>query len=91
MKIATFQPEKYRDCNVYYRNFQDHFEYFAVINNELYTAHMSVRPHWLTRILYLIKIEKLPYSQQHLGAIIKQLRRLAQTTIDFILDKKENE
>lgn len=86
MQIHTFKLDKYRNCAVYYRNFKDHFEYFTVIKKELYTAHITVRPHWITKILHTVGIEKMQYSDQQLKAIISQLRRLAQTTIDFVLD-----
>lgn len=88
MRITTFKQDKYRDCPVYYRNFLDHFEYFAVIKGELYTVHFAVRPHWFTKILYKLGIERSPYSEKHLTDIKKQLRRMAEATIDFVLDKK---
>jgi len=89
MKIQTFQKDEYEGCPIYYRNFQDHFEYLTIIKGELYTMHLTVKPHWITKTLFRLKLEKTPYSQQQTKAIIKQLRRLAQTTIEFILDKKK--
>ncbi len=89
MKIQTFKIDKYKDCPIYYRNFLNHFEYFVVIKDQLYTAHITITPHWITKLFYLIGIEEMPYSQQQLKNILKQLRRLAETTIDFVLDKKE--
>ena len=93
MKIHTFKTESYRDCPIYFRNFQDHFEYLTIIKNELYTAHIRVRPHWLTKLFYRLDIttsvDKLPYSQQQLKNILKQVQAMAEATIDFVLDKKE--
>lgn len=92
MKITTFTTEKYRNCPIYYRNFQDHFEYLTVIGGEIYTAHIRVRPHWITKLFYRLdistKIDKVPYSRQQLANILFQLRKMAEATIDLVLDKK---
>jgi hypothetical protein len=94
MKITTFKTEKYRDCPVYIRNFADHFEYLTVINGEIYTAHVCVRPHWLTKLFYRLDItsgfDKVPYSQQQLKNILTTVSKMAQATIDFVLDKNKN-
>ncbi len=94
MKIKTFAVEKYRGYPIYYRNFLDHFEYFTIINNELYTAQIKVRPHWLTKLFYYFdvssNVDKLPYSQQQLKNIIRHLRIMAETTIETVLKEKEN-
>jgi len=88
MRIYTFKPEKYRDCPIYYRNFEHCFEYLIVIENQIYTAHISIIPTFINRLLYWLRIEKSEYSQQQQGKIIHQLRKMAETTIDYILDKK---
>lgn len=94
MRINTFKPDKYRDCPIYYRNFEKHFEYLTIINNELYTAQINVKPHWITKLFYLLdistKVDKMPYSRQQLTNILKTLRKMAETTIDFVSDKKAN-
>jgi hypothetical protein len=89
MKIQTFGVERYRDCPIYFRRLETHFEYLVTINGELYTTHISVNPHWITKTCFLLGIEKSPYSIQQTKNILKVLRNLAQTTVDFILDKKE--
>jgi hypothetical protein len=91
MKIHIFKPEEYEGCRIYYRNFHNHFEYLAVINKELYTAHISVKPHWFTKLFYLLGIEKKPYSEQQLKKILTVLRNMAETTIKFIKEQKDNE
>ncbi|MFA5300298.1 MAG: hypothetical protein WC389_19095 [Lutibacter sp.] len=92
MKIQTFKEDSYRGCKIYYRNIHHHFEYLTIIKNELYTAHIEVRPHWLTNIFYVLDIstavDKLPYSRQQLKNIIGTLRKMSEATIDFVLDKK---
>ena len=88
MKIKTFKLDRYRTCPIYYRNFQDHFEYLTIVKGDLYTAHLTVNPKWITKLLFLLKIESTPYSQQHTKIVIKQLRMMAETTVDFILDKQ---
>lgn len=89
MKIKTYKPESYRGCAIYYRTMRDHFEYLAIIRQELYTAHITVNPTMINRLLYLLRIEKALYSSQQQIAVVKQLRRIAETTIDWILDNKE--
>jgi len=92
MKITIFKTENYRDCLIYYRNFKDHFEYLTIIGGELYTAHIRVRPHWLTKLFYWLdistKVDKVPYSQQQLKNILFTLRKMAEATIDLALNKK---
>lgn len=92
MQIHTFKTDRYRDCPIYYRNFKNHFEYLTIINNELYTAQVCVRPYWLTKIFFILdistQVDKVPYSQQQLGNILRTLRKMAEATIDFVLDKK---
>lgn len=87
MKITTFTVDKYKDCPIYYRNFKNVFEYLTIINGQLYTTHLSLKPHWVTKILYILKVEKIQYSRQHIDLMLKQLRRLAETTIDVVLDE----
>ncbi len=90
MKIHTYKVDNYHNCPIYYRNFGHCFEYLAVINNEIYTAHISVIPTVINRLLYWFKIEKSEYSRQQQEKIIAQLRKMAETTIDFILNEKDN-
>ena len=90
MRITTYKVDNYRNCPVYYRNFGHCCEYLAIINGEIYTAHISVIPTFINRLLHLLRIEKSEYSRQQQEKILIQLRRMAETTIDFILgDKKE--
>jgi RNAse (barnase) inhibitor barstar len=88
MRIITFKPEDYKGHPVYYRNFKDHFEYFTIVRGELYTAHITVKPTLINMILCWIGIEKTNYSVQQQGKILKILRRLAETTVDFKNNKK---
>jgi len=92
MNIRTFKPEEYKKCKIYYRNFQDHFEYFTIVKKELYTAHIKIRPYWITKILYMLDIftvvDKSPYSQEQLKHILGALRKMAESTIDYVLSKK---
>jgi hypothetical protein len=88
MKITTFSTEDYRECKIYYRNFLHLFEYLVVIDGEIYTSHIQVIPTLYDQILFWCKITKSPYSDGQLKDIIKQLRRLAETTIDYIKDPK---
>jgi hypothetical protein len=87
MIIQSFKPEVYRDCKIYYRTFKENWEYLTIINNELFTAEIEVRPTLINRLLYFFGIEKSKYSYQQQINIIKYLRRFAQTTVDFIIKK----
>jgi len=94
MKITTFKTEKYRGCPIYSRNFKSIFEYLTIIDNELYTAHINVRPYWLTKLFFNLDIttdvDKIPYSQQHLKNILTQVKAMAEATIDYVLDKSKD-
>lgn len=88
MNIKTFQIDKYRDCPIYYRNFGNHFEYLTIVNGQIYTAHCSITPTKINLLLYWLKIMPEKYSDKQYKPILKSLRRMAETTIDIILDKE---
>jgi hypothetical protein len=88
MKTKIFQVEKYQNCPIYFRNLNKHFEYLTVINNEIYTAHLEIRPTALNKILFLLKLQPDRYSDQQYQRILKILRRMAQSTIETILENK---
>lgn len=88
MKIQTFKVDNYRGCPVYYRNFKDTFEYLTILKKELYTAHIAVRPGVIPRLIYLFGLAKYPYTENQTKGILRQLRLLAESTIDTILNKR---
>lgn len=88
MIVKTFQEEKYRDCPVYYRNFHNHFEYLTVIENQIYTAHIEVKPVFISLLLYKLGIASSRYSDQQYKQILAFVRTICEATIDTILDKK---
>lgn len=90
MKIQTFRPDTYKDCKIYYRNSGTHWEYLTVINNEIYTASITVKPTIINRLMYLLGIEKSLYSYQQQLNTIKYLRRFAETTIEYIIKNNHN-
>jgi len=86
MKTIVFKPEIYNGCKIYFRQIgADHFEYLVVIRGEIYTAHLTITPTAINRLLYLFKIEQCEFSQQQYDKIIAILRRLARTTVETIL------
>ena len=87
MIVQTFQKQEYRDCPVYYRNLHNHFEYLTVIEGEIYTAHIEVRPAVVSLLLYTLGIAPQRYSDQQFKSVLSFLNKMAQTTIDTILDK----
>ena len=92
MNIKTFKKDEYRGCPVYYRNFGKCFEYFTIINKELYTAHIKIKPYWITKILCMLdiftRVDKSPYSKQQLKHILGALRKMAETTVDTVLSER---
>ena len=90
MTIHTYKTERYRGCPIYYRNFSHCFEYLTVVKGEIYTAHIGVIPTNINRLLHAIGAEKSEYSQQQQKKAVIYLRRLAETTIDFVLGKNKN-
>lgn len=89
MKIQTFEVDNWKGCPVYFRNFGIHFEYLTIIEGQLYTASIGVKPHWITYILYLLGLEKNKYNRSQLKNILKQLKIMATTTVDYILENKD--
>ena len=89
MKIKTFKVEKHLGCPVYFRNFLNHFEYLTIIKGQLYTAHITVRPRWQRRLKVKLGLIISQYSKEEVEGIINQLRKMAESTVEFIL-KKEN-
>jgi len=94
METRTYPVEKYRKCPIYFRSMRDHFEYLTIIKNQLYTAHITVKPYWITKLFFDLdiskRVDKVPYSQSQLKNILATLRKMAETTIDFVLDNKDN-
>lgn len=87
MQIQTFKKEVYRAHPIYFRRWGRHFEYLTVLKGEIYTTHISVKPTAVNLLLKALKIEKSEFSEQQTGAIIKQLRHMAQATIDTVLEQ----
>lgn len=81
MQIRTLKAYRYRNCNIYFRNFGEICEYLVVIKGEVYTAHMRVRKSLFQRLL------RRDYTEQQTAGIIKYLSRIAETTVDTALEK----
>lgn len=88
MTVKTFAPENYRNCPIYYRQMNTHFEYLTVIDNQLYTAHNTLTPKFYRRVAAWLGWIKDAYSEKEYQDILKFLRALAETTINTIKDKK---
>lgn len=80
--INTLKAVEYKGCKVYIRNFNNTFEYLAVINGELYTAHMVVTKSPLQALL------GRDYTEKQLTDVVKYLINTAEATIDFVLEQK---
>jgi hypothetical protein len=82
MNIRTLKVLEYKGCNVYIRNFNDTFEYLAVVNGRIYTMHMTVTKGWKEALLLR------DYTEKQLTSIVKHLSLYAETTIDTVLGEK---
>ena len=89
MTITNFKPDEYKNCPIYFRHWHTHFEYLTIVKNEIYTAHVTIYPGMLRRLSHFLGILPSAYSGGQLGAIVASLKRMAETTIDTILEPKK--
>lgn len=68
---------------MYYRNFGNDFEYLAIINGELYAAHVTIVKEWWQILL------GRDYTEKQLLDATNYLAKIAETTIDTVLANKE--
>jgi len=87
MKIEIFKPEVYRETKIYYRNFLTTWEYLVTINNEIYQSHITVNPTFVRRLLFFLGIEKALYTDEQKKEILTQLKRMGQSTVDYVIGK----
>jgi len=83
MKIRTLASVEYKGQRIYFRNFGSTFEYLAIINGEVYTAHIDVRK------TFTQKVFGRDYTESQLKGIVKYMSKIAETTVDTVLDKKK--
>lgn len=84
LEIRTLKATEYRGCRVYIRNFNSTFEYLAIINGELYTAHMVVTKRPMQSLL------GKDYTEKQLTDMVKYMLNVAQATVDVILDGNDS-
>jgi len=83
MLIRTLQRSHYKNCKVYFRQVGKHtFEYLAVINGEIYTAHVTILKAWWQYLLFQ------DYTEKQLTDICNYLARLSETTIEHVTQGK---
>lgn len=90
--IKTFEVKKYRGCPIYFRLVGTSiWEYFTIIDKELYTAHYDITAAWWRRIIFHFNkdFEKL-FTEQQKQICLKLLKAGAETTIDTINQKKQD-
>jgi hypothetical protein len=78
MKFRIIKTLKYRDCRVYLRNIGDAFEYLAVINKQVYAAHVIIKKKFFQR----------EYTKLQLEKATNIIEKMAEATIDSVLDRK---
>ncbi|MCF7875360.1 MAG: hypothetical protein K9L99_05820 [Candidatus Omnitrophica bacterium] len=88
MNIKTYKVDQYKKKKIYYRNYGEMFEYLVVMGGELYTAHIKIKPSFKMKMLFLLGIKEEKYTEDQTKAIIKQLRLMAEATIDHIQKNK---
>ena len=82
--IINFKKTEYRDCPLYFRRVGiDIWEYFTIIENELYTAHYILKPKWWKRHF------KEPFNKKEMKACLYVIIKAAETTIDVVLKEKK--
>lgn len=83
MKNSVLKKQiEYKGCMIYVRNNGEIWEYFAIINGELYTAFIIARKKPLQRIL------GKPYTAKQVSDITQYMLAMAQTTIETVLSAK---
>jgi len=80
--IRTLKAVEYKGCNIYIRNFNNTFEYLAVVKGQLYTMHMTVTKGMKERFL------GRDYTERQLTDITKYLMLAAETTVDTVLGEQ---
>ena len=81
-KIRTLKTSDYRGCPIYIRNLGDVFEYLAVVKNEIYSANIVVIRRPLQRLL------GRDYTARQLADTTSYVLKMAETTIDLVLEKQ---
>lgn len=80
--IRVLKATEYKGCAVYVRNFGTTFEYLAIIKGQLYTAHSVITKRPLQSLF------GKDYTEKQLGEIVALQLKLAETTIDIVLEGK---
>jgi hypothetical protein len=80
--IRTLKIYEYKGCRAYLRNFGATFEYLVFFKGELYTSHIVIKKSFLQKIFFI------DYKEQQLSEASALLMKLAETTIDLVLEKK---
>lgn len=79
--IRVLSVSEYRGCKVYIRNFGETFEYLAIVQDELYSAHIVVLKTPLQKML------RRDFTAKQLQDTNAYILKMAQTTIDLVLGK----
>lgn len=81
--IRTLKAVEYKGCKLYIRNFNNVFEYLAIINGELYTAHMVITKRPLQALM------GRDYTEKQLTDAVKYLMNTAEATVDYVTGNKK--
>lgn len=88
MNIKTFKSIEYKGCPIYFRNIGYVFEYFTIINNELYTSHSTIRPILVRRILYRLGLKNAYTDKEYQKILNSQfVGTMAMSVVDSKLEE----
>jgi hypothetical protein len=98
--IKTFKTKYYKGKPIYYRFWDNQhwtWEYLTIIDDEIYTAHANLRPQLWRRIIYRLfgsqtdTYFKLLFTPHQLNGCLNFMEKMAETTIDTVLVRKEQQ
>lgn len=82
MTIHNFEKEEYEGHEIYVRCFNYHFEFLFVHKGNIHAAHLLMKPDFVNHVLYCLRRQELPYSQEQIKACRLLMVRMAQQVID---------
>lgn len=82
MNVNVLATSEHRGCKIYVRNFAETFEYLTIVQGELYSANVVILKTPMQKLL------RRDYTPKQLGDAVSYVLKMAQTTIDLVLDRK---
>lgn len=83
MQMRTLATSEHRGCKIYIRNYGEAFEYLAIIRGELYSANVAILKGPFQKLF------RRDYTPKQLADSTSYVLKMAQATIDLLLDEKK--